>query len=96
MLVSVAVCGLCPNSLSVSEFSAKIKSAYRISFSMGFAVFRFVFGKYASQRPQPRRRLLWFCLRLSVLNEIYFGLAVFFSYGLAVSGTIQCLFFFSV
>ena len=52
----------------------------------------FLCRKYAHQCPQPRARLLWFCLQFSVFIEIYCGLAVFYYYlyGFAVSCRIWC------
>ena len=52
------------------QFSAKIKSGFRIYYSMcGLVFFRFLFGKYAPQSPQPRACLLGFCLRFSVWSD---------------------------
>ena len=40
------------------RFLAKVKSGFQIRYSMQFGVLRFLFGKYAPQRPQTRARLL--------------------------------------
>ena len=77
VLVSVTVSNFCSISHPVSGFSIQC----------GLVFFRFLFGKFAPQQPQPRAHLP--CLQSSGLTELYFGFAVFdYSlYGFAVTNS---------